>query len=73
MLDDGRPYSEVAHQIAAVRASLDGLVCVILENLLSDCSRSVEREAVVSSLEELERLMAEIKASHALSLGASTH
>lgn len=63
MLDEGRPYSELVHQISAVGSSLDSLVLVILENLLSDCSASFGQEAMVSKLEEFRRVVLEIRST----------
>jgi len=63
MLDEGRPYPEVVHQISAVRASLDSVVLVILGNLMSDCSAAVGQRAAVSKLEELKRAVLESKSA----------
>ncbi len=65
MLDAERPYSEVVHQIAAVRASFDSLVLVMVGNVLSDCAQGAGRKDAVSNLEEIGRLVAEIRSSRA--------
>jgi DNA-binding FrmR family transcriptional regulator len=44
MPDEGRPYSEVVHQVVAVRAALDGVVHVIVDDLAEDCVTRVERK-----------------------------
>jgi DNA-binding FrmR family transcriptional regulator len=63
MLHEGRPYSEVVHQISAVRASLDGLMILILEDVMSECSANAGSKAVASRLEELERVVLEIRSA----------
>jgi DNA-binding FrmR family transcriptional regulator len=37
MLEEGRSYSEVAHQISAIRAALDAVIQVIVDDLVEDC------------------------------------
>ncbi len=37
MLQDDRTYPEIVHQVAAVRASLDGVIEVIVDDLVEDC------------------------------------
>ena len=63
VLNEGRPRAELVHQIAAVRPSFDSLVIVILEDRMSDCSANVGRKAIVPKLEELERVVLEIKSA----------
>ncbi|HEV2390556.1 MAG TPA: metal-sensitive transcriptional regulator [Nitrososphaerales archaeon] len=62
MLDEGRSYSEVAHQIIAVRSALDSVVQVIVEDLVEDCfSDSEKREDLTESLAELKKVVATIR------------
>jgi CsoR family transcriptional regulator, copper-sensing transcriptional repressor len=62
MLDEGRPYSEVVHQVSAVRASLDSVIQVIVDDLVEDCVGKVSaKKPVAGSLEELQRVVAEIR------------
>lgn len=44
MLDEGRSYSDIAHQVTAVRASLDGVTQVIIDDLVEDCVSKVNRK-----------------------------
>jgi len=37
MVQDDRCYPVIVHQVAAVRASLDGVVEVIVDDLVEDC------------------------------------
>lgn len=37
MLDEGRSYSEIMHQVSAVRAALDGVTQVIVGDLVEEC------------------------------------
>jgi CsoR family transcriptional regulator, copper-sensing transcriptional repressor len=59
MLNDNRAYPEVVHQIAAVRASLDGVIDVIVEDLVEDCVANARRgKSVNSSVLELQQVVA---------------
>ena len=61
MLDEGRSYSEIVHQIAAVRSSLDSVIQVIVDDLVEGCMAEVkESKASVDSLEELQKVVASI-------------
>jgi CsoR family transcriptional regulator, copper-sensing transcriptional repressor len=61
MLDDGRPYPEIVHQIVAVRSALDSAIQVIVEDLLEDCMGKVAaKEPATEDLEQLQQVMAEI-------------
>jgi CsoR family transcriptional regulator, copper-sensing transcriptional repressor len=54
MLDEGRPYSEIVHQISAVRASLDSVIQVVVDDLVEDCvGKAAAKKPVAASLEEL--------------------
>ena len=62
MLEQERPYSEIVHQISAVRASLDSAIQVIVEDLVEDCAEKAKaKKPVTASLEELQRVVAEIR------------
>ena len=62
MLDEGRSYSEIAHQVIAVRAALDGVVQVIVDDLVEDCVAKMERkESFEDSLRELQAVVARIR------------
>jgi DNA-binding FrmR family transcriptional regulator len=43
MVKDDRSYPEIVHQVAAVRASLDGVVEVIVDDLVEDCVASSKK------------------------------
>ena len=58
MLEDGRSYSEIVHQIVAIRSALDSAIQVIVDDLVEDCVGKVAaKEPVTESLEELQRVM----------------
>lgn len=50
MLQEERGYPEIVHQISAVRASLDGIIDVIVEDLVEDCVASARRGEQVNDL-----------------------
>ena len=59
MLEEGRSYSEVVHQISAVRSSLDSLTQVIVDDLVEDCvARAEKGESVHETLLELKQVVA---------------
>jgi len=62
MLDDGRSYPEIVHQIAAVRSALDSVIQVIVDDLVEDCVVKADRkEPVTESLEELQQVVSKIR------------
>jgi len=62
MLDDGRSYSEIVHQIVAVRSALDSVIQVIVEDLVEDCAaKSAKHENLADSLAELKQVVATIR------------
>jgi CsoR family transcriptional regulator, copper-sensing transcriptional repressor len=62
MLEDGRPYPEIVHQIVAVRSALDSVIQVIVEDLLEDCLAKVAaKERATEDLEQLQKVMAEVR------------
>ena len=59
MLSDNRTYPEIVHQIAAVRASLDGVIDVIVEDLVEDCiTTSRKGKPVSGTVLELQQVVA---------------
>ena len=48
MLSDNRTYPEIVHQVAAVRASLDGVIGVIVDDLVEECVASSKKGGSVS-------------------------
>ena len=62
MLDEGRSYSEVVHQIAAIRSALDSVIQVIVDDLVEDCVSKTERkESISDDLLELQQIVARIR------------
>jgi CsoR family transcriptional regulator, copper-sensing transcriptional repressor len=62
MLDDGRSYSEIVHQIVAVRSALDSVIQVIVEDLVDDCAaKSQKKEDLTDSLTQLKQVVATIR------------
>lgn len=62
MLDDGRSYSEIVHQIIAVRSALDSVIQVIVEDLVEDCvAKSEKKQDIAGSLAELKKVVATIR------------
>ncbi len=62
MLDEGRSYSEVAHQVVAVGAALDGVVQVIVADLVEDCvARMNRKEAIRDSILELQAVVGKLR------------
>jgi CsoR family transcriptional regulator, copper-sensing transcriptional repressor len=62
MLEEGRSYSEVAHQISAIRAALDGVIQVIVDDLVEDCVETAARkELAMESLVELQRVIDKVR------------
>ncbi|MDA4134919.1 MAG: metal-sensitive transcriptional regulator [Thaumarchaeota archaeon] len=62
MLDEGRPYSEIVHQLTAVRSALDSVIQVIVEDLVEDCvAKAEKRQPLAESLEELQQVVAKIR------------
>ena len=62
MLDDGRSYSEVVHQIAAIRSALDSVIQVIVDDLVEDCTAKAERkEPIGDSLLELQQIISKLR------------
>jgi CsoR family transcriptional regulator, copper-sensing transcriptional repressor len=59
MLNDDRTYPEIVHQIGAVRASLDGVIDVIVEDLVEDCVAIAKKgKSVSDTVLELQQVVA---------------
>jgi DNA-binding FrmR family transcriptional regulator len=59
MLNDNRAYPEIVHQIAAVRASLEGVIDVIVEDLVEDCVATARKgKSVNGTVLELQQVVA---------------
>ncbi len=59
MLNDNRTYPEIVHQIVAVRASLDGVIDVIVEDLVEDCVATARKgKSVSGTVLELQQVVA---------------
>jgi DNA-binding FrmR family transcriptional regulator len=59
MLNGDRTYPEIVHQIAAVRASLDGVIDVIVEDLVEDCVATARKgKSVSGTVLELQQVVA---------------
>jgi CsoR family transcriptional regulator, copper-sensing transcriptional repressor len=62
MVQEDRTYAEIVHQVAAVRSSLDGVILVIVEDLVEDCLSSAKRGTSVSNaVLELKQVVANIR------------
>ncbi len=51
MVESGRTYPEIVQQISAVRSSLDGVVEVIVEDLVEGCVKGSTSQGRGSALE----------------------
>ncbi len=59
MLQDDRTYPEIVHQIAAVRASLDRVIEVIVDDLVEHCIVAARKgESVNETVLELRQVVA---------------
>jgi CsoR family transcriptional regulator, copper-sensing transcriptional repressor len=59
MLDEGRSYTEIVHQLSAVRSALDGAIQAIVDDLVEDCVSKMERrEPFEDTLQELKAVVA---------------
>jgi CsoR family transcriptional regulator, copper-sensing transcriptional repressor len=59
MLDEGRSYTEIVHQLSAVRSALDGAIQAIVDDLVEDCVAKMERrEPFEDTLQELKAVVA---------------
>ena len=59
MVHDDRSYPEIVHQVAAVRASLDRVVEVIVDDLVEDCVATARKGGSVrETVLELQQVVA---------------
>lgn len=59
MLHEERTYPEIVHQVAAVRASLDGVIEVIVDDLVEDCVATARKGGSVrETVLELQQVVA---------------
>ena len=62
MLEQGRSYSEIVHQISAVKAGLDSAVQVIVEDLVEDCvAKTGKNKSASDAVLELREVVSRIK------------
>ena len=62
MLEEGRPYPEIVHQVSAVKAALDGVIRVIVDDLVEDCVAKKERkEQFEDSLLQLQEVVGKLR------------
>lgn len=59
MLSEDRSYRDITHQIAAVRASLDGVIQVIIDDLVEHCVAAAKKgDSVKDTVLELQQVVA---------------
>jgi DNA-binding FrmR family transcriptional regulator len=59
MLHEDRAYPEITHQIAAVRASLDSVMEVIVDDLVEHCVAAAKKgDSVKDTVLELQQVVA---------------
>lgn len=62
MVQDDRSYPEIVHQVAAVKASLDGVLEVIVDDLVEDCVSTARKGGSVrETVLELQQVVASIR------------
>ena len=62
MIHEDRTYPEIVHQVVAVRASLDGVIEIIVDDLVEDCIASAKKGTPLSdTVLELQQVVASIK------------
>jgi DNA-binding FrmR family transcriptional regulator len=62
MLHEDRTNPKIVHQVAAVRASLEGVIEVIVDDLVEDCVASAKRGVSVSdTVLELQQVVASVR------------
>ena len=62
MIDSGRSYPDVVHQIAAIRSALDSVIQVIVDDLVEDCvARADGKEQISGSLVDLQKVVAKMR------------
>ena len=59
MMQDDRGYPEIVHQVTAVRASLDGVIEIIIDDLVEDCVATARKGgSVKETVLELQQVVA---------------
>ena len=59
MIQEDRSYPEIVHQVSAVRASLDGVIEVIVNDLVEDCVATARKGgSVKETVLELQQVVA---------------
>ncbi len=62
MIHEDRTYPEIVHQVSAVRASLDGVIDVIVDDLVEDCIASAKKGiSVRDTVLELQQVVTSIR------------
>jgi len=62
MVQEERTYPEIVHQVAAVRASLERVIEVIVDDLVEDCVASAKKgTSVRDTVLELQQVVATIR------------
>jgi len=62
MLDEGRPYPEIVHQVSAVRSSLDAVIKIIVEDLVEESrSRMEKNQPIDPVILELGQVVANVR------------
>ena len=62
MIEEDRSYSEVVHQMVAIRSALDSVIQVIVDDLVEDCvAKAEKKEPMTDSLVELQQIVARIR------------
>jgi DNA-binding FrmR family transcriptional regulator len=62
MIDEGRSYADVVHQISAVRSALDGVIQVIVDDLVEESITKLERkEPLDDTLHELQAVVGKLR------------
>ena len=62
MLQEERAYPEIVHQVSAVRASLDRVIDVIVDDIVEDCVATARKgDSVKGLVLELKQVVASAK------------
>ena len=62
MLEEGRSYSDIVHQLVAVRSALDSVIQVIVDDLVQELvAKSEKKEPMAESLDQLQQVVAKIR------------
>ena len=57
MLNEGRSYSEITHQLAASISSLESIIQVIVDDLVEATIAKTQKQEVRESVEELREVI----------------